>query len=223
MQIYTENLSNASTWPAWVQAVGSVTAILVAFIVPWWQRRKARADALEAAAQFENSHLRRLVAALGVEIDEAVNASTRQEAGMRRTLAQFARAKEKGANLISPSPVHPDAMQVTDAIIYRQAAAEIGRLPESLVKLVIKFYSTAGEINRITAIQGSFESTLTSLVHLAPRLRMFGALALHAIEKFRQADFALDADLAARPDETRTMAASVGYPMDEVLAERGLS
>jgi hypothetical protein len=39
-------LSN-SEWAAWVQAVGSVLAILIAVAVPYWQRRTARDDEKE--------------------------------------------------------------------------------------------------------------------------------------------------------------------------------
>jgi type II secretory pathway pseudopilin PulG len=47
-------------WPAWVQAVGSIIAIGIAILVPYWQQKKARQSAAADEAQTVRQMLRSL-------------------------------------------------------------------------------------------------------------------------------------------------------------------
>jgi len=119
--------------------------------------------------------------------------------------------------------MRPGSVIVTSAVIYRQLAAEIGRLPEGLVKRVIEFYATVEEINRIVEFDAAWETTASNLVELAPRLRVAGEFALFAIEKLRQANYASDASVEPTSDEARLIAKKAGFPLSKVLAEHGLA
>jgi hypothetical protein len=51
---------------------------------------------------------------------------------------------------------------------------------------------------------------------------MNGAVLIEILDKFQQAGFAADADLRLDPKRGREIAKQLGYPLEEVLAERGL-
>jgi len=52
---------------------------------------------------------------------------------------------------------------------------------------------------------------------------MHAALLIRTLDKFEASGFAIDADIRPKPDEVRELAAKVGYPLDQVMRERGLS
>jgi hypothetical protein len=51
---------------------------------------------------------------------------------------------------------------------------------------------------------------------------MAAELLIKTMEKFEASGFAVDADIKPTPAEIRTIAARVGYPLEEVARERGL-
>jgi hypothetical protein len=213
-------LSNANA-PAWVQAVGSVLAILVAVLLPAWQRSKSLRDAAADHARQEREHLHRLTTGLRAEINAALVTADRHETVITPGLQQLQEMRERGA-IIKNDPIHPGSMSVTDAILYRQIAAELGRLPPKLITSVVLFYTLALDYGRIADAASTAEQAFTHLQSLAPRLKMYGARLIKTMEKFEAAGFALDADIEPTPAELRTIAAQVGYPLDEVARERGL-
>jgi len=113
----------SATAPAWVQAVGSILAILVAVFVPWWQRRVMMTDSALAKLLDEKAQLRRLTSALSVEITSALGASSRQESAIRKVLQVLADARATGSPIKEPAPMRPGSVIVTSAVIYRQLAA----------------------------------------------------------------------------------------------------
>jgi hypothetical protein len=113
-------------------------------------------------------------------------------------------------------------MSVTDAIIYRQIAAELGRLPPNLITSVVLFYALALDYGRIADAAPTAEQAYTHLQSLAPRLKMYGARLIKTMEKFEASGFSLDADIEPTPAELRILAAQVGYPLDEIARERGI-
>jgi hypothetical protein len=48
-----------------------------------------------------------------------------------------------GREVRRSGPIQPGSMVTTDAIIYRQIAAELGQLPPELIKSVVLFYTLA--------------------------------------------------------------------------------
>jgi hypothetical protein len=52
---------------------------------------------------------------------------------------------------------------------------------------------------------------------------MYAALLIRTLDKFVTSGFVVDADIRPNPEEIRQLAAKVGYPLDEVMRERGLS
>jgi hypothetical protein len=58
---------------------------------------------------------------------------------------------------------------------------------------------------------------------LLPRLKMHAALLIRSLDKFEASGFAIDAHIRPRPEEVKELAAKIGYPLDKVMRERGLS
>src|SRR5437899_821905 len=115
--------------PAWVQAVGSVIAILVAVFVPWLQRRNALRDGARERALQEKQHLQRLTVGLREEIRAAGGAADRRRSAINQTFEALDQAQLRGAVVEDSGPIQPGSLSLTDAIVYKQIAAELGRLP----------------------------------------------------------------------------------------------
>jgi hypothetical protein len=213
-------LSNANT-PAWVQAIGSVLAILVAVWIAAWQRSKSLRDAAADRVRQEREHLDRLTTALRAEINAALETADRHQNVITPGLQMLQKARAMEAT-IKNDPIHPGSMSVTDAIIYRQIASEVGRLPPDLITSVVRFYTQAMDYGRFADAAPTAEQAYTQLQPLAPRLKMAAALLIKTMEKFEASGFALDADIKPTPADVRTIAARVGYPLEEIARERGL-
>ena len=96
---------NAESAPAWVQAVGSIVAILVAVAVPWRQRKLMIADVRREEIRREKDFFRRLTSALSVEINEAVAASGRQQEAVRAAIGTLTEAKAKSLPIVDCGPL----------------------------------------------------------------------------------------------------------------------
>jgi heme exporter protein D len=215
-------LSNAST-PAWVQAVGSVLAILVAVWIPARQRSNLLRDAQAERTRQEKEHRRRLTVGLRAEINAALEAANRHEFTIEHALKGLQEARAKGAVIKTGEPIQPGSLVLTDAIVYRQIAAELGQLPPELIKSVVLFYTLALDLGRMADGAPTALAAYETIRGVAPRLKMHAALLISTLDKFEASDFAVAADIRPKPDEIRKLAAKVGYPLDQVMKERGLS
>src|SRR5665213_383081 len=207
--------------PAWVQAVGSVAAILVAVWLPAWQRRNALRDTATDRSSENTEHLRRLISGLRAEINEALDSARRRQESIEAALKTIAEEVAKGVVVKNSGPIGAGTMTITDAIIYRQVAAEIGRLPPELIRSVVKFYALTLDIGRVAEGASSALDAYKSVVINMPRVRMHAALLISTLDKFEESGFLATADIRPTPEEVRILAAQVGYPFDDVLRERG--
>jgi hypothetical protein len=113
-------------------------------------------------------------------------------------------------------------MAVTDAIVYLQIASELGRLPPELIKSVVLFYTLALDIGRIADGAPTAEEAYNYVCSFVPRLKMYATLLITTLHKFERSDFTVDADIRPKPEEVRKLATKVGYPLDQVMRERGI-
>jgi hypothetical protein len=113
-------------------------------------------------------------------------------------------------------------MVLTDAIVYRQIAGELGRLPPELIKSVVMFYTLALDMGRLADGASTAQAAYESILGLAPRLKMNAAILLLRLDKFEGAGFRADADTRMNTDEFRKLAMDSGYPADQVLKDYGL-
>jgi hypothetical protein len=215
-------LSNAST-PAWVQACGSVLAILIAIWIPARQRLNSLRDARAERIRQEKEHRRRLTVGLRAEINAAVAAANRHEFTIEHALKGLEEARAEGALVKAGQPIRPGSLILTDAIVYRQIAAELGQLPPELIESVVHFYTLALDLGRMADSAPTALTAYEAIRGVAPRLKMHAALLRSTLDKFETSDFAVDADIRPKPDEVRKLANKVGYPLDQVLKERGFS
>ena len=214
---------SSETAPAWVQAVGSVVAILVAIWIPARQRRNALRDAAAERLRENVEHLRRLTAGLRAEINEALSVAHIREEAINGALAAVAEARAAGAQVTRSGPIAPGTMTITDAIIYRQVAAEVGRLPPDLIRSAVKFYALTFELARVADGAPSALDAYNAVRSNLPRVRMHAALLIKTLDKFEVAGFVPTAEIHPSHDEIRALAANVGYPLETVLRERGLT
>lgn len=209
--------------PAWVQAVGSTVAILIAVFVPWWQRRKSLFDAACDRARQERRQLQRMVAGLREEIRAASDAAGRRQEAISETFRQLDEAVKRGGTLKMTGPIQPGSMALTDGTIYRAVAAELGRLPTELIKSVVTFYSLVLDMSRTadgspTAVE-AYQSFLPSL----PRARTYAAIVIRTLDKLEEAQFSTNANILPTGEEVCQFAAKFGYPLLEIAKERGLN
>lgn len=215
-------LSDPNT-PAWVQAVGSVIAILVAVWVPARQRSNSLRDAIAERERQRKEHLKRVTAGLRAEIGAAIEASDRQQFTIDRTLKRLKEAQRKGMEIKDTGPIPAGSMMLTDAIVYQQIAAELGQLPTELVTSIVTFYTFALELGRIADHSSNAANAYQTVRPLLPRLRMNAAMLIRMLEKFESSGFDPNSKIQSMPEEIRELAAKVGYPLDEILKERGLN
>jgi nitroreductase len=210
------------TAPAWFQAIGSIVAIGVAVAVPWWQRRNALHDARTERARDEKEHVKRLCAALRAEFTAAREAADRQQHAVTRALQGVKEAREHGLK-IKEEPIAQGSMVLTDAIVYRQIAAELGRFPPGLTERIVRFYAYALEMGRMADASPTAEQACENMLGSAPRLQMNAAWLVRTLDRFEAADFDLNADLNVPPPELLALAREVGYPIEEIARERGFT
>jgi hypothetical protein len=213
-------LSDASA-PAWVQAVGSVIIIPVTVWMAAWQRSRSVRDAQVVRARQDTEHLARLATGLKAEISAAIESMEVQQSTIEQTLKLLDAARAKGA-VIKTDPVQSGSVVVTDAIIYRQIAAELGRFPPDLIKSVVQFYAGTLLMGRIADSAPTAQLTLEATQGLAPRLKILAALLIKKLDNFEASGFAADAKIGPKPADVRAIAAKLGYPLDQILRERGL-
>jgi hypothetical protein len=209
--------------PAWVQAIGSIIAILVAVAVPAWQRNSARKDARTERLAQEKAHVRRLVMALRAEIAPSVETANMIEVAIRGALAALADARTQGIPIRQTGEIRAGSMALTDAVVYRQMAAEIGRLPEALVGSVVALYAKARDLEKVAESGSSAISAYESVKDLFVRFRMAAGLALKNLEKFEASGFDQNATIRLLPAEIEAVAKESGYPLADVLRARGLA
>ncbi|HEV2303402.1 MAG TPA: hypothetical protein VGR91_17690, partial [Stellaceae bacterium] len=169
-----------------------------------------------------NEHLRRLTAGLRAEIEAALEAAARQQSTIEQTITTVNSAVEAGAT-ITHRPIQPGSLTLTDAIVYRQVAAEIGRFPPDVIRATVQFYASALEVGRLADAAPTALKAFEILKDLAPRLRMSAAMLIKTLEKFEATGFAAHASLRLAPAEVRELAKKVGYLLADVLKERGIN
>jgi hypothetical protein len=211
-----------SSTPAWLQAVGSVLAILIAVWVPSRQRLNSLQDAQAERKRQDREHRRHLTVGLRAEIDAALEAADRQQFAIDRALERLQEARAMGAE-IEASPIQPGSMVTTDAVVYRQIASELGQLPPELIRSVVLFYSLALDLGRLADGAPTAQLAYETIQSLLPRFKMHAALLIRTLDKFEASGFTLDADIQLKPEEFRELAAKVDYPLDQVIKERGLA
>lgn len=212
----------SATAAAWVQAIGSIAAILVAVAVPWWQRRAALRDSAINRARQEREHLKRLCAALREEIRAASAAAEMRQTAIDETFEQLEQARQMGAIIKESGPIQVGSLTLSDATIYTQLAAELGQFPPPLIKSIVSFYSLTIDIGRQADGAPTAIEAYVNIRSSLPRVRTYAAMLVRSLEKFEEADFAGSADTNPMPSEIRKFAAAAGYPLDEIAESRGV-
>ncbi len=184
-----------SATPAWVQAFATFVALLIAIAVPALQRHAQLRDAEIDRQRRKKEYLRRLTAGLRAEIIAALSAGQRQQETIERTFAQVQEAVRNGAKIKETGPVNSGSMALTDGIIYREIASEIGRFPTEVVRQVVQFYSITFDASwRAEAAPTAIEA-YDFMRSVAPRFRMHAAVLIRILDKFEASDYAVDANL----------------------------
>lgn len=185
------------------------------------QRKSSLRDAAADRARLDKEHLKRLISGLRAEIDASLGWANRRREAIQPVLKSLREARASGA-LVLQQPIQPGSLVVTDAIVYREIASELGRLPPELIRSVIHFYTLALELGRIADGSPTAEEAYGLVLSTVPRLTMSGELLIRTLDKFEASDFTADADVRSSPEELRELAIKTGYPLDQVLKERGL-
>lgn len=217
------------TAAAWVQAGSSIATVFVAIAtvvvavwIPAHRRRQSIEDARDERNRQEKEYLKRVCAALRAEIEATQMAAERHETAIGLTLKRLEEARAHGATITGGGRLPQDSVVLTDAIIYRRIAAELGRLPPELNRSIVVFCTIALDLGRLANGATTAQSAYETILKLAPRLKMSAAVLISNLDKFEAANFAPEANIHGTVEEFRALAAKVGYPADQVLRERGL-
>jgi hypothetical protein len=124
--------------PAWVQAVGSLLALGVAIAAPALQHRSARKDARVQRARERKERLERLIAGLRAEVSAVVETARMHREIAERTLSQLENAKQAGHEILE-SKFPEGSFSLTDSIVFKALAPELGTLPPELSKKLSRF------------------------------------------------------------------------------------
>jgi hypothetical protein len=84
------------------------------------------------------------------------------------------------------------------------------------------FYTLALDIGRIADGAPTAEEAYNAVCSVMPRLKMYAMLLIATLDKFERSDFAVDAEIRPKPEEVIKLATKAGYPLDQVLKERGI-
>jgi hypothetical protein len=212
-----------SVAPEWAQAIFAFLAILFAIGITAWQRSRALRDSKDERIRRDKEHLRRLIAGLKAEIDQTIRAAKNRQESVEQILKNVAAAREQGIRTTLDAPVAPHSMVVTDAIMYRQVAAELGRLPPEIIDPVVSFYAFALEMGRVADRAPSAVEANRMFLAQLPKLRLYAAMLVKTLGKFEASGFAAGAECSTLTgEEVRLLAEQVGYPLDAVLKESGV-
>src|SRR5947208_16233813 len=106
-----------------------------------------------------------------------------------RTLSQSEKAEQEGSLVVTdPKPLPPGSVILTDAIVYKAVAPDLGHFPAQIVHHIVMFYSNTLHLERVIGAGGSVASSLELVKGLAPRAQMNGRILIELLDKFRQAD-----------------------------------
>lgn len=149
-------------WPAWVQAVGSVLAILSAVWIPWQQSESTR----EAEELREQEAVRGMLRSIRAEIESALS-YTKMEIG------KALNAQRPGEAIRDIFPVAENSFPIFDAFIPRLCAIPNDDLRENIVStfavargfvLTVRFHNELGNALNEAEIRArqapSFESNV---------------------------------------------------------------
>jgi hypothetical protein len=184
------------------------------------QWKSASQDAAADRARLEKEHLKRLITGLRAEIDAALGWADRRREAIEPVLKSLQDARASGAAVLR-EPIQPGSLVVTDAIIYREIASELGRLPPALIRFIVHFYTLALELGRIADGAPAVEEAYGLVLSAVPRLTMSGSLLIRILDKFEACSFKIDADIRPTTEDLKELAAKTSYPLDQVLRERG--
>ena len=205
--------------PTWLGGIGSVGTAIIAV----WLWRKDRSNEKEQQIAEQKERLRRLVVGLKAEIAAAVEVAAMRRTSVDHTLSQLAEAKAQGASIAGGGTLPAGSMALTEAILYRSVAADLGRFPPEIIRRTVSFYTHAQEIERVTSLSNSAAQAFQTLQTMLPRFQMNGSVLIASLEKFERDNFDEKANVLFSREEMQALADRVGYPLAEVLKERGLS
>ena len=77
------------------------------------------------------------------------------------------------------------------------------------------------ELGRLADGASTAETAYETIQQLAPRLMTHATLLIRTLENFEASNFEVDADIRPKPEEVREIATKMGYPIDQILRERG--
>jgi hypothetical protein len=182
------------TTAAWVQAIGSIATVFISIVtivvavwIPAHQRRKAVEDAGQERDRQEREYLRRLAAGFRAEILAASGTADRREFAINHTFQMMEQARQSGALVAEPGPIQPGSLSLSDATIYKQLSAELGRFPPVLIANIVTFYSLIFDTNRMTDGAPRAVQAYKVLLDSLPRFKMYAAILVATLDKFEAA------------------------------------
>jgi hypothetical protein len=154
--------------------------------------------------------------ALRAEIQSVIEAAEVKYAVAVRTLGI-----DKGADRASRDD---DAMAGTlvlsDYIIYREAASELGRLTPGLIKEIVEFYASLRHVAYL-ADNGNLAHSMNIAMDFCPRIHLTGNLIIAQLDQYEKAQFSENCKFAILPEELKAMAEAANYPITKLGQEFG--
>jgi hypothetical protein len=117
------NIENSQDWPGWVQAIGSIEAILIAVWVSWQQTENQRQREIEK----DTAELKGLLRALRTEIKGSIEQA-------RYTLGQALKDVTASTPYLCTLPISDDPFDIYNAMLPRLGLIEDDALRDQIVR-----------------------------------------------------------------------------------------
>jgi len=184
----------------WAQGAAAVLAILVAIIAPMVQHWMERKSTAEAERRQTKSLRARLTASVRFEIHEALRSLEARHEAIEATIQQYVIARANNQPFPDAAlPARP--LAVSDPTIYRAVADHIGEFPAGVLERVVGLYNYLAELDSLSGSTFSQIDYIQSERSSLPRARMLAGWAIAVLDKFRDADFADDANVTIPPQQ----------------------
>lgn len=202
-------------WASWAQVIGTFVALAIAIAVPAAQHRMDERRRQKEQRDHSRTARQQIVAALTAEIE----ATDRILEAKVKTIEMVLAAVEKGEGTkdLSKHPSHP--LWISDRVVYKAAASNLGLLPADIVASVVRYYAEIGQAEDTAAYTTDLLTMFRAIKPTLPYVRMRGEILRRELEKYGNCDFSDVPDLKLTIDEIKLAARKTGYDLEPYLQE----
>jgi len=207
---------------AFGNVIGGIIGAAGAFYAVKVTLREQAANEAASDQRLELRRVARIIAGLKSEINETLFTADAQHESAAALILKLKEAAKRGQQITTALPAE-NMFRLTDGVMYRALASELGALPEGLITDIVKFYNYARTIETVAVSGATVQGGAEVMIQSVPRLRYLGGVLQIALTRFAEANFDPLAATKVTNEERLKVADDVGYPIRELAARRGVT